>query len=82
MTPLKDVASFSQLLEYLKNWRSSFDSLEEQYDFGGMAQLLGACLDNMRQFALESELEDLCEYLTAEQWKFLNSLSMEHGRQS
>ncbi|EDN65431.1 hypothetical protein BGP_6679 [Beggiatoa sp. PS] len=48
---------------------------DKVYDFGGMVSLLGACLDNLKESALEVEIEEIREYLTSEQYDFLNQLS-------
>ena len=67
------VDNFERLVALLRNWRS-WDG-GEQYDFGGMTALLGACLDNLQAFALEKELGELKEFLHAEQRAFLKKLS-------
>jgi 3-deoxy-D-arabino-heptulosonate 7-phosphate (DAHP) synthase len=48
---------------------------EGPYDFGGVLALLSACLDNLRKYALEAELEEIPEYLTTEQVKFLKKMA-------
>jgi hypothetical protein len=65
--------TYEELVEYLRHWRSWTG--EGQYDFGGIVGLLAGCLDSLREFALEAELEDLGEYLEPEQKAFLLQLS-------
>lgn len=68
------LGSFDDLENLLRNWRL-WASDEGPYDVGGMMALLGACLDNLREHALEAELEDIAEFLTPEQAEFLRGLA-------
>jgi hypothetical protein len=68
------LGSFEDLEGLLRNWRL-WASDEGPYDVGGMMCLLGACLDNLRECALEAELEDIAEFLTPEQGDFLCALA-------
>jgi hypothetical protein len=45
-----------------------------QYDFVGVTHLMLACLDNLRQFALEADLERFPECIDNEQRAFLRKL--------
>ncbi|MDM8558518.1 hypothetical protein [Candidatus Parabeggiatoa sp. HSG14] len=55
-------------LTNIKEWGSN---PEDGPYFGEILALLSACLDNLRKYALEAELEDIPEYLTNEQAKFI-----------
>ena len=70
---ISDVRTYGELLDYLRNWRSPEDP--QVYDFGGMVHLLTACLDNLRQLAVDGELEDIGNFLDDEQRLFLAKLS-------
>lgn len=69
----KQIADFGDLVALLRDWRCW--SSDEVYDFGGMMVLLGACLDNLRKFALQAELEEASGFLRPEQMKFLAALT-------
>jgi hypothetical protein len=69
---MKEIKNFESLVELLRNWRSW--ASEDQYDFGGMVSLLGACLGNLSQFALDAELEELSDILEPEQIAFLRKM--------
>lgn len=73
MTRTEQMKSFEELVEFIKTWRAW--SGDEQYDFGGMTSLLGACLDNLQQFALDAELKELEEFLEPNQILFLKTLA-------
>jgi hypothetical protein len=75
MKKLGEIQDYEELVDYLRKWRSSFESSHEEYDFAGMVFLLGACLDNLRSFALEAELEDIGGYLDDDQSAFLTRIS-------
>jgi hypothetical protein len=61
--------SYDEIDAYLRNWSSFNDP--QVYDFGGIVHLMVACLDNIAQYGLEAELEDLPHYLTSEQQQFI-----------
>ena len=65
--------SFEDLESLLKHWTSRYDN--NVYDFGGMTSLLGACLDNLKEHALDAEIEEIKEYLTSEQYDFLKLIT-------
>lgn len=69
----EEVRDYEDLLEFLRNWRSFRDP--QVYDFGGMVHLLKACLDNLRQFAVDGEIEDIANYLDDDQKAFLKRLT-------
>jgi hypothetical protein len=72
------IKSFEDLVKFVENWRSW--SGGGQYDFGGMTSLLGACLDNLRNYALDAELEELAGFLEPDQIRFLQALASRlHG---
>jgi LytS/YehU family sensor histidine kinase len=58
---------------FIRNWGSN--PQESQYDFSEVLAWLTACLENLKQYALEAELEDISEYLTAEQAKFIKKIA-------
>ena len=70
---LENLATYGDLKEFLKNWKSLED--EDIYDFGGIVHLWLACLDNIRNYAVEGELEDLGTFMLKEQREFLLLLS-------
>lgn len=55
----------------LRRWGSD----EGPYDFNGVVHLLLACLDNLKAFALDAELEDIGESFDTEQAAFLGNLA-------
>jgi hypothetical protein len=65
---IDDIKNFTDLKDFLENWHSSKDS--EVYDFGGIVQLLIACLNNLKKYGLESELEDISEFFEEEEKRF------------
>lgn len=74
-------SSFVDLKEFLRHW-TFWGGDEGPYDVVGMMCLLGACLDNLREFALHAELEDVGECLTPEQAEFLQNLATQLARTS
>ena len=54
-----DIQSFSDLKHFLRNWGRNEEC--EEYDFIGIVNLFIACLDNIIQYALPVELEDIGE---------------------
>lgn len=63
---LADVQSFEQLEDYLRtfvNWGGDI----VPYDSGGVVCLLGAILDNIHRLGMESDFEEMAEYLTTDQ---------------
>ena len=68
-----NIRSYEDLLDFLKNWEKQRDGSE--YDFVGMAHLLGACLENLEKFSLEAELDRLSECLEEKPAQFLKKLA-------
>ncbi len=68
------VHTFEELAQYLRDYRN-WGNQSEGYDAVGMLHLLGACLDNLRQFASKADLADLPECLEAPQVMFLKKLT-------
>lgn len=62
------IDGFEDLVATLRHWSAKE---EEQYDFVGVVRLFSACADNLRQYGLEAELEDLGLCLETEQIEFL-----------
>jgi len=61
------INSYEELKTHLRNWRQfnySDPDTYVEYDFGGMVHLLGACLENLKTNAPESELERMDDYLS------------------
>ncbi len=54
---------FELLLTELQNWGTD----PGEYDFNGMVHLLGACLDNMREFAREANISEIAHSLSKDQ---------------
>ncbi len=59
-------------MNYLRKFQMWDDSTG--YDFVGMVNLFGACLDNLRRFATKEELAEMREYMEPHQWAFLEAL--------
>jgi hypothetical protein len=70
------------------SWSGSYEDLERYlrhfvniscdpvpYDFNGVVHLMLALLDNLREHALDAELEDLRDSLTEEQVEFFLRLA-------
>jgi hypothetical protein len=73
-TPLNpnNIKSFDDLLRYFREWRSLDDPA--MYDFGGIVHVMLACLDNIRRYAIDGEIEDIGGYMTRDQVAFLKRL--------
>jgi hypothetical protein len=69
----EEVKSPYDLEKFIKEWGSNPE--EGPYDFGEVFALLSACLDNLKKYALEAEIEDIPEYLTDEQAKFIKKMA-------
>lgn len=69
----ENIEDLGDLAQRLRNWRTF--SHDEAYDYGGLVQLLIACLDNLREMAVEGELEDITNFLDDEQKEFLQTLA-------
>jgi hypothetical protein len=70
---IQKIENFDELEACLRNWRSFADPTV--YDFVGSVCLFAACLDNLRTYALEAELDVLKEGLDKEQIKFLKKIA-------
>jgi len=68
-----EMNSSDELEKFLRDWRAWDDKYA--YDFLEMCVLFGACLDNLKKYALEAELEDINDILTHEQIDMLNKMS-------
>ena len=71
--PPKTFESFEALLVHLREWRSWGDP--DSYDFSGMVQLLGACIDSLQAHALDAEINEISDYLDEGQQRFLVRLA-------
>jgi hypothetical protein len=69
----EEVKSPYDLETFIKEWGSNPE--EGPYDFGEVLTLLSACLDNLKKYALEAELEDIPEYLTDEQAQLIKKMA-------
>lgn len=67
------IESFEQLEHGLRGWRS-FLGPDEEYDVVGMFNLLMACVGNLREHALEAEIENYAEVITEAERAFLRKL--------
>jgi len=65
---------FEELQRYLRHFVNIGDD-PSPYNFNGVVHLMLALLDNLRENALEAELEDIRESLTDEQAAFLLRLA-------
>ncbi len=74
-TPKKisDIKNFGDLLDYFREWRSMGNP--DAYDFGGIVHVMLACLDNIREYAIEGEIEDIGVYMTKDQVAFLKRIT-------
>jgi hypothetical protein len=70
--------TYEELVEFLRSWRSWHEAAE--YDFGGAVHLLGACLSNILDNALDAEIEDLPDYLEPSQQELLMRLASVLGQ--
>lgn len=68
------LGSYEQLESYLRGF-VNFGPDPVPYDFNGVVHLLLALLDNLREKALEEELQDVRESMTDEQVTFLLRLA-------
>ena len=66
--------SYEELREHLRQFVNAAGE-PVPYDFNGVVHLLLASLDNLRQNALEAELEDIGESFDDEQAAFLICLA-------
>lgn len=66
--------SYQDLLAYLRGF-VNLGGGPVEYDFNGVVHLMLASLDNMRQNALEAELEDIGGSLSDEQAAFILKLA-------
>jgi hypothetical protein len=67
------IENSNDLYEFLRTWMSGED--DTVYDFSSMCEFLGACLDNLDQYALDAELEEISDCLTEQQVVFLKKLA-------
>jgi hypothetical protein len=74
MRTIHTVGNFTDLQQYLREFRS-WNEDEYAYDFTGAISLFLSLLDNIEEFALEVELEDIGFCLTDRQRLFLANLS-------
>jgi hypothetical protein len=65
--------TYEDLEKFLRSWGSFKDA--EVYDLVGMAHLLGACLDNLRDNVSDVGLEELGGCLSESQIAFLKKLA-------
>lgn len=65
-------SNFEELEGFLRTWRSW---VGDEYDFGGMVALLGACLENIERHAIDGDLEDFADRLDPEQQRTLFKLA-------
>lgn len=70
-----EIRRYEDLVQFLKDFRS-WGNAGEGYDYVGMIHLLGACLENLRKYASESELAELGECLEAGQIQFMKRISL------
>jgi hypothetical protein len=68
------IATFTDLKTYLAEF-TNWDDFPVPYAFNFVFALLAALLDNLRDNALEADLEMLPNYLTDEQKAFLNRVA-------
>lgn len=70
---------YEAMKKLLRNWSTQGESA---YDFNGVVHLMLACLDNLRQFGLEAEFEDIACSFAPDQAEFFIKLAgiVEAGR--
>ena len=70
--------SYEELLSHLRNcihWNSTGPEVTgSHYDFVGIVDLMLACLDNLRQNALDVELEDIGRAFDEDQAEFFKKI--------
>jgi len=71
---LSHIKSYDQLAVYLREFTNAHGDIAP-YDFGGVAHLLGALLDNIRTHAVEAEFEEIRDRFTPEQIATLQRIS-------
>lgn len=69
----ENIEDHADLINRLHMWRNF--GHDEVYDYGGMVQLFAACLDNLREMAVDGELKDITNFLDDEQKEFLQTLA-------
>lgn len=67
------IKTYEDLLAFLRHWKSFSD--HEVYDFGGIIHIMLACLDNIKEFAVDGEIEDITNFLDNDQKQFLQKLA-------
>ena len=65
--------TYQSAVEFIRTW--SIDSENPPYDFNGVVHLMLAALDNIREHALEHELEDIGRSMTDDQRFFLKKIA-------
>ncbi|MEZ6133822.1 MAG: hypothetical protein R3C53_02820 [Pirellulaceae bacterium] len=65
--------TYQSAVEFIRTWGT--DSQNPPYDFNGVVHLMLAALDNIREHALENELDDIGYSMTDEQRFFLKKIA-------
>lgn len=70
--------TYQSAIEFIRTW--SIDPQNPPYDFNGVVHLMLAALNNMREHAMESELEDIGRAMTDDQRLYLKKIADVGGR--
>ena len=65
--------TYDSVTEFIQTW--STDPQNPPYDFNGTVHLMLAALDNIRENAMEHELEDIGHSMTDDQRFFLEKIA-------
>jgi hypothetical protein len=64
---------YDSVIDFVRKW--STDPQNPPYDFNGTVHLMLAALDNLREHAMEHELEDIGQSMTDDQRFFLKKIA-------
>ena len=70
--------SYDDILQGIREW--STDPNNPPYDFNGVIHLLAAAIDNLRDNAMQSEIDEIAESLSSDQMNYLCLLANRCGR--
>ena len=72
---LSHIKSYEGLVDFLRGFTNA-DGETVPYDFGGVAHLLGALLDNIQTHAVEADFEEFQDRFTPEQVATLRRIAL------
>ncbi len=65
---------YEEVENYLRKYNIDQEN-PSQYDFNGLVHLMLAILDNLRESALDAELEDICYTMNDQHREFLQKIA-------